>query len=135
MLLVYHEDPGKTSLIPSVGNMEKPLLSLKSMGNNVHNDQYLILREILTLVYILLKKLKLRLPKVHNLIQEKSEHTRWNTILDIIILHNQSCSKIDPKFVTFLVTFRYAEMNFDQYLQLTSLWFRREAKKKSHPLI
>lgn len=76
MLLVYHEDPGKTSLIPSVGNMEKPLLSLKSMGNNVHNDQYLILREILTLVYILLKKLKLRLPKVHNLIQEKSEHTR-----------------------------------------------------------
>ena len=135
MLLVYHEDPGKTSLIPSVGNMEKPLLSLKSMGNNVHNDQYLILREILTLVYILLKKLKLRLPKVYNLIQEKSEHTRWNTILDIIILHNQSCSKIDPKFVTFLVTFRYAEMNFDQYLQLTSLWFRREAKKKSHPLI
>ena len=76
MLLVYHEDPGKTSLIPSVGNMEKPLLSLKSMGNNVHNDQYLILREILTLVYILLKKLKLRLPKVHHLIQEKSEHTR-----------------------------------------------------------
>ena len=76
MLLVYHEDPGKTSLIPNVGNMEKPLLSLKSVGNNVHNDQYLILREILTLVYILLKKLNLRLPKVYNLIQEKSEHTR-----------------------------------------------------------
>lgn len=60
MLLVYHEDPGKTSLIPNVGNMEKPLLSLKSVGNNVHNDQYLILREILTLVYILLKKLKVK---------------------------------------------------------------------------
>ena len=60
MLLVYHEDPGKTSLIPNVGNMEKPLLLLKSVGNNVHNDQYLILREILTLVYILLKKLKVK---------------------------------------------------------------------------
>ena len=30
-------------------------------------------------------------------------------------------SKIDPSFVTFLVTFTYVKINFDQYLQLTSL--------------
>ena len=39
-----------------------------------------------------------------------------------LISSNQSglCSKIDFLFVTFLVTLTNVEINFDQYLQLTS---------------
>ena len=40
-----------------------------------------------------------------------------------------------PVFVTFLVTLRYVEINFDQYLQLTSSWFHGKAKKKCYPSI
>ena len=40
-----------------------------------------------------------------------------------------------PPFVIFLVTFTYVKINFDQYLQLTSLKFCIKAKKRCYPLI
>ena len=46
-------------------------------------------------------------------------------------MDQRSYSKIDPKFVTFLVTLTYVEINSDQYLQLTRLAFRVKAKKKN----